>query len=445
MSRLIAGLHPTRVILITFLFALIIGTATLMVPGATHADGGASFMEALFTAVSALCVTGLTTVDTATHWTTMGKVIILALVKVGGFGVMTLASLIGYSVLGKISLQARITAATEVKAEGLEDVRQLILSVLRISLTVESVVATILALRFWHGYEMSPAKALWYGIFHSVTAFNNAGFALFSDSLIRFVADPWICLPIAAAIILGGIGFPVITQLRRYARDPLRWSMNTRLVLAGTLALLVFGTIYITVLESTNPQTIGNLPWYQKLLAGFFQSVQTRTAGFNSIDMSRVHEVTLIGMDFLMFVGGGPAGTAGGIKITTFLVLWYVSWTEVRGEATVTIFHKRLPGAIQRQATAVALLSTGLIGAATAILVLVTPYSLDECLFEAVSAFATVGLSTGITPSLGVLPQFILCFLMLVGRLGPITFASALALRRRKRLYEFPRERPIIG
>jgi Trk-type K+ transport system membrane component len=281
--------------------------------------------------------------------------------------------------------------------------------------------------------------------FHSVSSFNNAGFALFSDNVMSFVDDPLICLPLAVATILGGLGFPVIMQLRRHLREPLKWTMNTRLVLWGTVVLLVLGTAYITVVEWNNPRTLGPLDWPAKILAGFFQSVQTRTAGFNSIDIGGLDDATLLGMDVLMFIGGGPAGTAGGIKITTFAVLFFILLAEIRGEGVVNIFGKRLSRAVHRQAITVVLLAVGVVMAATVALMLLTDLELGVVLFEAVSAFATVGLSTGITPDLPVAGQLILALLMIVGRLGPITFASALALRERSTLYQLPKERPIIG
>lgn len=439
------NLPPVRVILIAFTLAVWVGVGALMLPTARRADGGANFMESFFTATSAICVTGLVTVDTISYWTPFGQVVILALIQIGGLGVMSLATLIGLSVLGKISLRTRITAASEAKAEGLDDVSGVMGSIVRIAFTIEGVVAAVLALRLRFGYAMSWPDALWHGLFHAVSSFNNAGFALYSDNLMGFVGDPWVCLPIAAAIILGGMGFPVLAQLRRHLGNPLRWSMNTRIVLAITPVLLIAGSIYITAIEWANPATLGGLSWSDRLLAGFFQSVQTRTAGFNSIDIGAMHQASWLGMGVLMFIGGGPAGTAGGIKVTTFAVLFFIIATEVQGDTSVNVFGKRLPRAVHRQALTVALLSVALVVTSTVLLMLVTPYSLDQVLFETASAFGTVGLSTGITPHLNYPAQLLLCFLMYVGRLGPITVASALALRTRKRLYELPQERPIIG
>ena len=428
-----------------FAATILIGTGILMLPIARVGPGGASFLEALFTATSAVCVTGHIVVDTATYWTPFGQVVILALVQVGGFGIMTFASVIGLAVLRRMSLRSKVTAASEAHSSGLEDVGGLVLGVVRISLIVEVVIAAMLTARFAIGYGEPIGRAAWLGVFHSVSSFNNAGFALFSDSFVQYATDPFICLPISAAIIIGGLGFPVIMQLRKHLRHTLKWTMNTRIVVSGTIGLLIAGWIYITAIEWNNPATLGPLDWPGKLLAGFFTSVQTRTAGFNSIDTGLMDPASWLGMDALMLIGGGPAGTAGGIKITTFAVLFFILLTELRGDGAVNVFGKRLSRAVHRQAITVVLLAVAVVITATTALMLMTDFGLDRLLFEVVSAFGTVGMSTGITADLPPAGQLILVVLMFIGRLGPITFASSIALRERRITYEFPQERPIIG
>lgn len=437
--------HPAQFIVLGFAATIAAGTTLLLLPVSKVGNGGAAFIEAFFTATSAVCVTGLIVVDTPVYWTSFGHGVILIMIAVGGFGIMTFASMLGLLLSRKLGLVSRISTATETKNVGFGDIRQVVLGVLRISLIIEALTAAVLTARFYTEYDESFADALWLGIFHSVSAFNNAGFALYSNSLMPFAGDPWICLPIAAAIILGGLGFPVLFELRKRYRLPRHWSMNTKLVLSGTAVLLLLGTVFITAIEWFNPETMGPLPPQDKVLSGFFQSVLTRTAGFNSLDITAMHPVTWLGMDILMFIGGGPAGTAGGVKITTFGVLFFLMYAEIRGETAVNIFGKRLSRAVHRQAITVALLSIGLLVISTMALMLITNMELDRVLFEAVSAFATVGLSTGITADLPVVGQLILIMLMFVGRLGPIIFATALALRHRPRLYEYPKERPIIG
>ena len=437
--------QPAQAVVLGFAAAIAVGTALLMLPIAKVGPGGANLVEALFTATSAVCVTGLIVVDTPVFWTGFGQVVILALIQLGGLGIMIFAALIGVVLARKMSVRSRLNTAAEAKSLGLEDVRGLVKRIVLISMIIEACAFVPLFLRFLFGYGYDVGGAAWHALFHAISAFNNAGFALYGDSLMGFVSDPFICLPICAAIILGGLGFPVIMQLRREFRRPLHWSMNTNLVVVVTAVLLVAGTVYVTAIEWSNPATLGGLDPWSRVLAGFFQSVQTRTAGFNSVDVGAMHDETWLGMDVLMFIGGGPAGTAGGIKVTTFAVLLFILVTELRGEGAVNIFGKRLSRAVHRQAITVVLMAVAAVIAGTALLMFLSGEDLDKSLFETVSAFATVGMSTGITAALPESAQVVLIILMFLGRIGPLTLGSALALRERRILYELPKERPAIG
>ncbi|MDU0345559.1 potassium transporter TrkG [Microbacterium sp. KSW2-29] len=437
-------LTPGRVIALAFGGVLALGTALLSLPVATQGRP-ATFMEALFTATSAVCVTGHIVVDTPTFWSPFGQVVIMVLIQIGGFGVMSLATLLGLLVARRLGLRTRLTAVSETHTVAVGDVRRVLLGVAIIALITEAVVAAMLAGRFWLGYGESFGHALWLGVFHAVSSFNNAGFALFSDSLISFATDPLICLPICAAIILGGLGFPVIMELWRQYRFPRRWTLNTVTVLVGSAVLLVAGTIALTALEWSNPATLGAMDPAGRLLAGFTMSVMPRTAGFNSIDVSQMLPESWFVTDILMFIGGGPAGTAGGVKITTFAVLLFIVLAELRGDTAVNMFGKRLPRSTHREALTVALLSVALVVGSTLAIMVVSPFGFDRVFFEVISAFATVGLSTGITADLPTLAQLILIVLMFIGRLGPVLLGAALALTREKRMYELPKERPIIG
>lgn len=428
-----------------FAAAIVVGTGLLMLPVATEAPGGADPLTALFHATSAVCVTGLVTVDTPLYWSTFGEVTILALIQVGGFGIMTLASLLTLLVWRRLGLRSRLTTAAEIKAEGIGDVRRVIRGVLVITVLFELVVAALLTLRFALGYDESWGRAAYLGVFHAVSAFNNAGFALYSDNLIGFVDDPWICLPIALAVIAGGLGFPVWIELARERAVWRRWSLHTTMTVTGSAALLLVGTVFVTANEWSNPGTLGALDSPGKILAGFFHAVMPRTAGFNAIDYGQARDGTLLGTSVLMFIGGGSAGTAGGIKVTTFMLLFWVIWAEARGEHDVEVHGRRVDDRAVRQALTVALLGVGAVVAATLALVEMTDHALDVVLFEAVSAFATVGLSAGITADLPDVGQLILVALMFLGRLGPVTLVSALALRDRGRLYRLPEGRPLIG
>ncbi len=439
------NLHPAQVIVAGFGAVTLIGTVLLMLPISSQASGGTPFVEALFHATSAVCVTGLNSLDTAEHWSTFGKVVLLVLVQAGGLGIMSFASILGLIVAGRMGLRTRMQAAAETGTLDVGDLRRLLLNVAKVSIGIELVVAVALALRWWIGYDESFGHALWLGVFHGISSFNNAGFALWSDSLGPFVSDPWICLPIAFAVILGSVGFPVLMELRREFRSSLHWTMNTRIVVVFSLVMLVGGTLFVTLSEWSNPRTLGTLDTPTKLLAGFFQAVMPRSGGFTTVDVGQMDPLTWFGIDVMMFIGGGPAGTAGGIKLTTFAVLLFLVVTEIRGDGAVNIFGRRLPRSVQRQATTVAVFATTLVVFSTALLMTIEGIDLDHALFEIISAFATVGLSTGVTLQLSDPGQLVITVLMFIGRLGPITFASAIALKRTSRLYEYPKERPIIG
>ena len=257
--RVFAPRHPAQVIVLGFAAAVAVGTGLLLLPVAKAGGGGASLLEALFTATSAVCVTGLITVDTPVFWSGFGQVVILVLIQIGGFGVMSFGTLLGVLTARRLGLKSRISAAAETKSTGFGDVRRVLVGVLLISVIVEAVLALILTVRFRAGYGYALGEAVWHGVFHSISSFNNAGFALYSDNLMGFVGDPWICLPIAAAVIIGGLGFPVLFELGRQYRRPIHWSMNTKLVLVGSAVLLAGGTVFLTAVEWANPATLGGL------------------------------------------------------------------------------------------------------------------------------------------------------------------------------------------
>ncbi|ADB30197.1 H(+)-transporting two-sector ATPase [Kribbella flavida DSM 17836] len=440
--------HPGQLVVAGFAAVTAVGTMLLMLPVASTTGESTGVVPALFTAVSAVCVTGLIVVDTPTYWSGFGEGVVLGLIQIGGLGVMTLASVLALLVARRLGMRLQLSAQAETKALGLGDVRQVVGGVIRLSLAVEVVIAILLALRFGLGYGESFGRAVYLGVFHAVSAYNNAGFALYSDSLIGFATDPFICFPIMAAIVLGGLGFPVVLELLRRRRREWRgrpWSLHTRITLATYGGLLVVGTVAVTVVEWRNPATLGALELHHRLLVGLFHGVMPRTAGFNSLDVAQLEPTTLLVNDVLMFIGGGSAGTAGGIKVTTFALLAFVMLAEIRGEPTVHVLNRRLPGQVQRQALTVALLGVGTVMAGTLALLAMTSFKLDDVLFETVSAFGTVGMSTGITAKLPVAGQFVLMALMFIGRLGPVTLASALAIRDRPRRYELPEERPVVG
>jgi Trk-type K+ transport system membrane component len=414
--------------------------------------------DALFTATSATTVTGLSTLDVENHWSLFGHVVIALLIQVGGFGIVGFASLVAILLEGRVSLRTRLNANSETGASA-PDVKSLLFNILKIMLFFQVILGGILTWRFAteYGYELN--KALAHGAFHAISSFNNAGFALYSDSMIQFARDGWILVPIFTTVFLASLGFPTIVELRdrlflRLAKVfkvkasysmPKQWSLNSRIVLWASFALLAIGTVAIAFLEWSNPNTLGPLTPFQKIVDSVFASVMPRTAGFNALDVSQMQPTSWLVTSILMFIGGASASTAGGIKIGTFVVLLYIVYTEIRGDNAVNVGNRRLPRSMQRQALTIVSLYMVVVIGALLILRLTTEFTLDQLLFEVVSAVGTVGLSTGITAQLPEHAKFLLALLMLFGRLGPIIVATSLALRRTKRHFEYPKERPLIG
>ncbi len=450
LRRMVLSIHPARMVAIAFAIAVVAGTTLLALPFCSSDGTTAPLLTCLFTATSAICVTGLVVVDTGSYWSGFGEAVILTLVQVGGFGIMTLASLLGLLIVGKLRLRLALTVQAETKTLGIGEVRRVVYRVAAITLVVETVVAAVLTLRFWLRYGESPGSALYHGVFYSVSAFNNAGFGLRPDNLVGYAEDPWVLLPLAAAVIMGGLGSPVIMELLRHRSRRRRtgrrgWTLHLKLTLVTSAVLLLVGTLLTLGLEWGNRGTLGPLPVDDKILGSFFHSTVSRTAGFNSTDIAAMEPATLLGTSVLMFIGGGAASTAGGIKVTAFAVLGAAILAEVRGEPTSGVFQRKLAPHVLRQALTVALLGIGLVIVATIALLTVVEARAEVVLFETVSAFGTVGLSAGLTYELPAAGQLILVALMFIGRVGPITLVSALALRERPRRYQLPEERPIIG
>ncbi|GAB2852600.1 potassium transporter TrkG [Actinocorallia aurea] len=437
--------HPTQVIVGGFGAAVAVGTGLLSLPIATAEGEGAGILTALFTATSSICLTGLAVVATDTHWSVFGEVVIMLLLQAGGLGIMTLATLFALLLSGRLGLRARLLAATENKTLSGSDLRRVIRNVVIFSLATEAILALVLAARFVLHYGESVGYGAYLGLFHSVSAFNNGGLALWSDSVMGFAADPWVCLPLCIGVIVGGLGFPVVFELARSWRRPIRWSVLTKITIGLTALLIGAGTVVLTVFEWNNPRTLGGLDGGARLLAGFFSAVMPRSGGFNSIDVSAMRPESWLATDILMFIGAGSAGTGGGIKVTTFGLLAFVLLAELRGDTSVNVGNRKIPHDTQRQALTIALIGVGVVATATFALLAIVPHTLDQVLFEVISAFATVGLSTGITPTLPAAGQLLIIFLMFIGRVGPVTLFTALALRERTRLYELPEERPIVG
>jgi potassium uptake TrkH family protein len=443
--RLLRVVHnPAQLVLAAFVTVILIGTALLRLPFAVDGDvAHPGLLDSLFWSTSAVTVTGLGTIDVST-FSLFGELVLLVLIQVGGFGIMTIGSVLAIVASRRIGLRQRMLAQAEIGAVDIGELRSLISAIVKITLLVESSIASILFLHLATTGDTGIGRAAYSAVFHGISAFNNAGISLYSDSLTRFVGDPLVVVPVTFAFVVGGLGFPVLVELRRRV-SPRKWRLHTRLTLAATGVLLVVGPLSVLVIEWTNPGTLGPMGVWDKIQAAWFQGVTPRTAGFSTVDIGAQREPTLNIMTALMFIGAGPASTSGGIKVTTFAVLGLAVWSEVRGDTDINVFNRRLPPGLVRQAMTIAFLSIGAVFATAVALTAMSPFHLTDTLFEAASAFGTVGLSTGITGELPIAGHILLVLMMLAGRVGPVTFVTALALRQGGRAYRVPEERPIIG
>ncbi len=439
----IAEDSPARLALLVFATIIAVETALLSLPFATASGERAPFVDALFTATSAVCVTGLVTVDTATYWAPFGQVVILLGIAIGGLGVMTLASILAFAVSRHIGLTQRMLTAGETKTK-LGQVGSLVTAVIITAVVVESALALVLIPRFLTLGE-SLGSAVWHGIFMALSIFNNAGFVILPEGLEPYTGDWWMVLPIVLGTVLGAIGFPVLLNVATTWRTPRRWSLHAKMTLTTYLLLTLGTAIAIPLFEWSNPRTFGSLPLDEKVLSALIYSVNGRSSGLSTIPVSDMREATWFLQDALMFVGGGTASTGGGIKVTTLAVLVLAILAEARGDRDVEAFRRRIPGDTVRLAVAVAFIGSSLVGLATLLLLQLTDLRLDVILFEVISAFATVGLSTGITPHLPPGAKYVLVALMYAGRTGTMTVAAALALRSNRRVIRMPEERPSIG
>ncbi|MFI5925922.1 TrkH family potassium uptake protein [Micromonospora sp. NPDC051543] len=438
--------NPVRLVPLGFLVPILLGTGLLMTRWSTVQHQRPPLVTALFTATSAVSVTGMAVTDTPNYWSGGGLLVITLLTQLGGLGILTVAALVILVVSRQLGLRNRLLVQAETAEFGVGDVTRLLS---RIAVTVfacEAVMTALVAGRLWWAYDYAPGRALWSGVFHSVQAFNNGGFALYSDGLLAFDRDPWVSLPLAFGAIVGGLGFPALFEAVREWRRPAGWAVATKLTIWGSVALLVLGFVGLLAAEWTNASTIGPYDAAGKTLASFTQIALSRTGGFSVLNIADLQEESYPLLIVLMFIGGGSASTAGGIKVSTFFLLAFTIWAELRGEPDVTVGHRRVATASQRQAVTVALLSVALVTAGTMLLLLLTEgVRFVAVLFEVTSAFSTTGLTIGLAGELPGSGQVVLTVLMFIGRVGPLTLGSAIALNTRRRLYRYPQEQPIVG
>ncbi len=434
-------LNPSQVILAGFAAIVLAGAVLLSLPIAT-ADGTPNpFLTALFTATSATCVTGLVVVDTADYYSLFGQLVILVLIQLGGLGYMTVATLMAMIIGRRIGLRERVILQEAHNLYTVGGIVRFTRTVVVMTLAIEAAGALILALRLVP--EFGVSRGLYFAIFHSISAFNNAGFDLMGGfrSLTRYVADPMLDLTLAGLIITGGLGFTVLTDLFH----PRRYTLHARVVLTATAVLVLIGTLLVLMLESSNAKTLGSLPWDGRLLAAFFQAVTPRTAGFNTLDTASLREPTLMLVIALMFIGASPGGTGGGIKTTTFVVPMAVILSMLRGRPDPELFRRRLSPIVVYKAVTIALLGVAFVVTMATLLSLAEGVQFIAALFEVVSAFGTVGLSTGITPSLSAIGRILVMATIFTGRVGLVTVAFALIRRQKPAKVRYPEEWVYIG
>ena len=425
---------PAVVLILGFAFVIAIGTVLLMLP-ISSADGAWTRpLDALFTATSAVCVTGLVVLDTGTHWSGFGHVVILLLIQVGGFGFMTGSTLLLFLLVGRrTGLRDRVLVQASTGVPELGSVTTLVKRIALFTILAEVAGAVTLTIAFAVDGE-PPLRSAWWGLFHSVSAFNNAGLDLMGGfrSLTDYADDPWVLGPVAVLIILGGLGYAIVGDVvgKRHWN---RLALETKIVVLTSIALIVGGALAIGVFEWSNPRTLGALPEGQRPLNALFESITLRTAGFSALDTSGLVEASLFVVMALMFIGGASGSTAGGIKVNTFSILLVAIVSTARGVPSAVAFGRRIPHILIYRALSVALLSIAIVFIVGLLLELTTPptTSFVEVMFESISAFGTVGASTGITPDLPDPARLVAIVAMFIGRLGPLTLVLALTARSR--------------
>ncbi|MBO0958391.1 Trk family potassium uptake protein [Neobacillus sp. MM2021_6] len=438
-------LDPPKILVLGFAAIILVGSILLTLPVSTTNGQGLTLVNAIFTATSATCVTGLVVVDTGTTFTLFGQLVILFMIQIGGLGFMTFATLFAFLLGKRISLKERILLQESLNNISIEGIVKLARRILIFTGVIELIGATLLSIRF--SFDMSLGKAIYFGIFHAISNFNNAGFDLMGKyhSLTSYVDDPTVTLTVSSLIIIGGIGFIVMNELFEY-RSSKRLSLHTKMVLATSLILLAVGTAGIFLLEYSNRLTLKPLTFSGKILGALFQSVTARTAGANTLNIGDLTQASLLLIILLMFVGASPGSTGGGIKTTTFATLMGAVWSQIRGKDDVIFYRQRIAYETIYKALTVTFSGLFLVMLMTLILT-VSEHGKDflAIIFEVTSAFATVGLSMGLTPELSPIGKAMIILTMFAGRVGPLTIAFAVTMRRNPDAFRYPKGKIMIG
>lgn len=439
-ERFLAGLPPASLVLFGFLVLILSGALVLLVPIMVTPGNHLHFLDACFTATSAVCVTGLIVVDTATFFSFWGQLVILILIQIGGLGYMTIATLLAMAVRRRIEYRDRLAIRDSFALDLPGGMVRFVLAVLKFTFFVEGVGCLILFLAFLRYLEFP--RALFTAVFHSVSAFCNAGFSVFSTNLEQFVLDPVVSLTVMGLIILGGIGFVVMKEM---VEERSLLSLHARVVVTTTLTLILGGTFLILLFEWDNPGTLGKLPIWGRIMAGFFQAVTPRTAGFNTVPTGALRPATAVLVILLMFVGASPGGTGGGVKTTTFAILGGMVWSFLHGRERVEFFHRRVASSAVYRAVALTAMAFALIFISGVFLLVLQETEVLDTFFEVVSAFGTVGLSRGLTPYHSGVGKIVLILNMYLGRVGILTALLSFRLaQERRELLTYPEERILM-
>ncbi len=446
---------PARFAIVIFASLILVFTALFSLPIATSSGKQAPLVDALFTAVSVICVTGLSTVDMATYWSPFGHVLVFLGVEIGGVGVLTVASILGLVISRRLGLRQKLLAAGDANplrirkgpiAEGqairLGETGNLLRTVAISALVIEAGVAILLFPRMLI-QGVPVVDAAWQSIYISAMAFTNTGFLPTSTGLAPYAGDVWFLSVIMLGVVAGAIGFPVIYALSRNLRNPRRWSLHVKLTLITFALLLVMGALAYFVLEFDH--AFRGLDGGQRVLQSFFLSSMARSGGFSTIDISQLDGSSLLVTDMLMFIGGGSASTAGGIKVTTLAILFLAAFAEARGRDDMEAYERRIPQDVLRLGVSVVLWGATTVAVSCIVIMMMTDAALDHVLFDVISAFATCGLSTGFTANTTDAAQYVLAATMFFGRIGTVTLAAALAASQHPKLFRQPEERPIVG
>ncbi|MBT2218507.1 TrkH family potassium uptake protein [Virgibacillus dakarensis] len=433
------NLHPPQFVILIFSCFILIGTVLLKLPFATTVS--ISWIDALFTSTSAMTVTGLASVDTGTTFTLFGQVVILGLIQTGGLGIMTFAVLLFIMLGKKIGLKQRLIIQQALNQPNHGGVIRLVKQLFFFSITIEAIAVIILTFRWVP--EFGLQKGIYVSIFHSISAFNNAGFSVWPDSLSAYVGDPIVNSVISLLFITGGIGFTVLTDMW-YNRSYKKFSLHTKLMIVGTVVLNVAAMLFIFIFEFNNDATLGTLSFMDKLYGSYFQAVTPRTAGFNSVDIGGLEEPTILLMMLLMFIGAGSASTGGGIKLTTFLIIVFAVVNFLKGKKEIVIKHRRIDNTLVVKSLAILTISLTFIFLSILTLSITERRPILPIVFEVISAFGTVGLSMGLTADLSDVGKCVIIFMMFIGKLGPLTLMFSLAKTKFDKV-RYPSEDVLTG